>query len=322
MLPLRFVTLALGSTLLILVSRRFTRNILVSQTSEAVISRSLSSDDACGFIGNSDVYGLGIRLGVYLQWLTSIISKRFFSSSSPEVLRELLDANAIFTLSILIGTALLATGSVGQVYGVEILIMLHIFFGSTYIISYDQLIRGPHSIAISFYGISSILTITCGMSAFATWYWFPGLDDLPDTTCGSFAFLFAKVALKGRARLFFKIAAIVNLLLWSSGFLLLFTYVYIPLSFGLISSPFLGLLAGFERLVDRFASDGPDIHVKRRDQAREHGRYVLAMIFGVLGKTEGHREDQGVFLESPRTRTWLGPAPKIFDSSDRPNPIA
>ena len=27
-------------------------------------------DDSCGFDGNSDLYGLGIRLGVYFQWIS------------------------------------------------------------------------------------------------------------------------------------------------------------------------------------------------------------------------------------------------------------
>ena len=31
----------------------------------------------CGFVGNSDVYGLGIRIGLYSQWLSTIISNWF-----------------------------------------------------------------------------------------------------------------------------------------------------------------------------------------------------------------------------------------------------
>lgn len=29
--------------------------------------------DQCGFVGNSDFYGLGIRVGVFLQWLASLV---------------------------------------------------------------------------------------------------------------------------------------------------------------------------------------------------------------------------------------------------------
>ena len=86
-------------------------------------------NQSCGFAGNSDIYGLGIRLGVYFQWVASMLSKRYLTASSPELLRELLDANTIFSLSIFIATALLTTGSLGTVHGAEILIMLHIYFG-------------------------------------------------------------------------------------------------------------------------------------------------------------------------------------------------
>lgn len=38
-----------------------------------------------GFMGNTDLYGLGIRTGVYLQWGSSLLANNFLSSSRQEI---------------------------------------------------------------------------------------------------------------------------------------------------------------------------------------------------------------------------------------------
>lgn len=81
-----------------------------------VISRSLASaidtnlpppsslahraiSQACdGFEGNSDLYGLGIRLGVYLQWVSSWL----IQTLNPNGIMTTHDTNSIFVLAILV----------------------------------------------------------------------------------------------------------------------------------------------------------------------------------------------------------------------------
>ena len=40
--------------------------------------------DDCGFTGNPDPYGLGIRLGVYFQWISAFIIYRWYSKGGKE----------------------------------------------------------------------------------------------------------------------------------------------------------------------------------------------------------------------------------------------
>src|SRR5437762_10029993 len=57
--------------------------------------RSPRRELAGGFVGNPDFYGLGIRLGVYMQWLASLIA---YASLLRER-RSLAAGYAIFSLS-------------------------------------------------------------------------------------------------------------------------------------------------------------------------------------------------------------------------------
>jgi hypothetical protein len=59
-------------------------------------------NESCpNFEGNSDFYGLGIRIGVYLQWFSSWIS----NSVNPDAAATNHDTNTIFLCAILIATA-------------------------------------------------------------------------------------------------------------------------------------------------------------------------------------------------------------------------
>lgn len=55
-----------------------------------------------GIEGNFDFYGLGIRIGIYLQWFSSWISNTF----NPTAAAANHDANTIFLLAVLIATAI------------------------------------------------------------------------------------------------------------------------------------------------------------------------------------------------------------------------
>ena len=55
--------------------------------------------EACGFVGDNSTYGLGIRLGIYLQWIASSIAYHFV----PEEAVTMRGVNTFFTLSNFIG---------------------------------------------------------------------------------------------------------------------------------------------------------------------------------------------------------------------------
>ena len=171
---------------------------------------SQADDSTCGFTGNPEIYGLGIRLGVYLQWTAFIVAD--FVSVDSDLLPGILDVDAAFLFAIFIATALLSSDHLAgdPVYAVETLIMLFFFFGELSII---VRMRGL-STSMSSFGFDLRSALFVGMSAFSVWYWFVGIYRLRKTLCGTFVFLFAKFNLYGKAKTFFRIASIAALALF------------------------------------------------------------------------------------------------------------
>ncbi|KAJ5521029.1 hypothetical protein N7463_001482 [Penicillium fimorum] len=80
--------------------------------------------DTCApFEGNSDLYGLGIRLGVYLQWISAWISLLL----DPYSAQSIYDTNSVFVFAIMVATIVAAQLGTAAV---EIHIMLQFMLGS------------------------------------------------------------------------------------------------------------------------------------------------------------------------------------------------
>ncbi|KAH8779810.1 hypothetical protein F5883DRAFT_540606 [Diaporthe sp. PMI_573] len=77
----------------------------------------------CGFDGNPDIYGLGVRLGAYLSWVSITIASTFF----PSARKDLLDALVIFSIAFF--AAIILESLDDETYTVELIIMGYIFFG-------------------------------------------------------------------------------------------------------------------------------------------------------------------------------------------------
>ena len=78
-----------------------------------------------GFEGNADIYGLGIRTGVYLQWFSSWVCMTL----NPESAHELHAANSIFVFAIIVAALVAATSSGDPFRPVEAYILVQICFG-------------------------------------------------------------------------------------------------------------------------------------------------------------------------------------------------
>ncbi|KAH8629343.1 hypothetical protein IG631_16600 [Alternaria alternata] len=81
----------------------------------------------CELSGNSDMYGLGIRIGSYLQWLSLLIAARYVPSELP----GLRTSNAFFTSATFIG--LVVETALKDIEITEIYITMLLVFGSRYI---------------------------------------------------------------------------------------------------------------------------------------------------------------------------------------------
>ncbi|KAI9868845.1 MAG: hypothetical protein M1813_004696 [Trichoglossum hirsutum] len=80
-------------------------------------------DTCSGFKGQSDLYGLGIRLGVYLQWISSQAANCLLPDEMPNAL----DTNSIFLFAVFIALAKATLNH--KLHAAEVFVMLQICFG-------------------------------------------------------------------------------------------------------------------------------------------------------------------------------------------------
>lgn len=77
-----------------------------------------------GFEGNEDLYGLGIRVGIYLQWIASLVANNLLPESRKELQRVWL----VFSLAVCIAT-MISSFAVTCVFGIEIEILYWMYWG-------------------------------------------------------------------------------------------------------------------------------------------------------------------------------------------------
>jgi hypothetical protein len=80
---------------------------------------------SCVTDGNSDMYGLGIRIGFYLQWYSSILAS-WFAHSEVEGLRL---TNNLFVASTFLALIISTSNGASNLQAVDIYITLLLTFG-------------------------------------------------------------------------------------------------------------------------------------------------------------------------------------------------
>ncbi|KAL8946064.1 MAG: hypothetical protein Q9222_007489 [Ikaeria aurantiellina] len=165
-----------------------------------------SSGIFCSHEGNPDLYGLGIRVGIYLQLTTAILAKYFHKEAIPENL----NVNVIFLLAVFIAAITATTGT--GLRPEEIVIFLQLCFG--FLFSVLGLLGGrqPQGKCKTSHGdigpadMASFfrLTLTTAICVYAVWFWFLGKDKMRTTGCPAYIFIFTKVSIYGGVRLFFQ----------------------------------------------------------------------------------------------------------------------
>ena len=177
----------------------------------------------CSLEGNSDVYGLGIRLGVYLQWLVSHIANRAYYARGS--IGNLLDTNTVFLSALLVATSLLSIRK-DETYAVEIAISLYLMWGtlgSVFSIRGYRTILAPKDkfhMPFSLLGAQMRANLCLAVSSFSIWFWFAGAKSLKATSCVPYVFFFARVHLLGWARIIYQIASVASAL-YSGWYILL-----------------------------------------------------------------------------------------------------
>lgn len=156
------------------------------------------SDSQCHVIGYSDLYGLGIRLGIYAQWITGLLAYRYFRRA----LETVLVTNTLFLLAASVATVKL--GVENQLHPVELIVMVHIAIG--FVIS---------TVAYDKSGLAGWIfrkLLHLGVFVYATRFWTyesPRLRHGLD--CSTSTFLFAKVEVGSAVEIFEVIVCIIFL---------------------------------------------------------------------------------------------------------------
>ncbi|KAI1378295.1 hypothetical protein F4677DRAFT_390394 [Hypoxylon crocopeplum] len=156
-------------------------------------------DSQCGFQGNSDIYGLGVRVGVYLQWSTSI----FVENLHEPAVESCRDANTTFQVAMLAGLVLITSGPEQKANALEAYITLLFCFASACIASL-QAISAPRSGEPTSHskpgteravrGVGELILSTA-IFAYGVDLLYVGLGQLPRTTCPEIGFFFWPVDL-------------------------------------------------------------------------------------------------------------------------------
>jgi hypothetical protein len=151
----------------------------------------------CGFVGNNDIYGIGIRIGIYAQIL-AVWFANYFLFSEAQILR---DAVSVFSVAILV-VSLIFAADPSDVYAVEGFILLQILAWSCM-----MGVRAKSSYSKGTFSRGSLLRrVVCDVMnlmsvCLQVWFWWSGLDRMKKTPCGTWLMMYVvKTSMFGWAR--------------------------------------------------------------------------------------------------------------------------
>jgi protein-S-isoprenylcysteine O-methyltransferase Ste14 len=186
-----------------------------AKVTTAVRRQSLAAA-SCAITGNSDFYGLGIRIGIYLQWTTAFLANHLLRES----IDTNLETNTIFLLALFIATVVATINDTVQTS--ELVVLLHLCFGFLFSILSIWGHRTGSKIArsgkIRFPLIGSFfrLTLVTAVTAYGLWFWFQGSrSHHRNLHCENYTFLFTKLNVAGPVSIFFKVQSCLILIAYA-----------------------------------------------------------------------------------------------------------
>jgi uncharacterized membrane protein (UPF0136 family) len=163
---------------------------------ETLTSVLLARDGNCHIEGNPDLYGLGIRVGIYIQMITVQIS-----AALSQVLREedrLNEATVVFVISVSsVLFNLIYQNKIEAVEAAPVLVLLLAQVHSC------RLVNTRGIIPTLIFAVELL-----GLVGLYVWYWWYGMDTLKRTCPDDKAFFFAKVSIWGWFRTMNKVLTV------------------------------------------------------------------------------------------------------------------
>ena len=181
----------------------------------------LTRSELCSIEGNPDLYGLGIRLGIYFQLTSTSLASRLL----PEETLSTWDTNSIFLLAVF--AAVSKSTVSGSIHYVEAYIMLQLMFaflicafpkgiGSLTISVVRGAILGfsqkdrellKANPGLSILGNQWRQALAAAVACYNVWFWF---RFKPSRGCETYIFLFARVSVSG-GQDFYRASAVLYL---------------------------------------------------------------------------------------------------------------
>ncbi|KAH7165707.1 hypothetical protein EDB81DRAFT_780205 [Dactylonectria macrodidyma] len=155
---------------------------------------------SCNLEGNPDLYGIGVRIGLYAQWMATLLVT-LFDPRSEGPYRVI---NLIMQCAIFLGLCIDSTNGGTAVGSVIAQILL---CGSL-----SSLTGNGISHAGSFSGIFRVLFYTA-LSSYGCWFWFTGVDQMRTPECSEEIVFFGRASINGPFRDFGKAASIIGIVI-------------------------------------------------------------------------------------------------------------
>ncbi|KAL8690841.1 MAG: hypothetical protein Q9218_003806 [Villophora microphyllina] len=155
----------------------------------------------CGFTGDADIYGIGIRIGYYTQAVSVWFANYFVASQSP----TLRSVNALFMFALLIGLIWFSRVP-SDVFAVEAWLLNQLLAATWFVgVVNDSRFSKKYQRYDPARSVIQDLSFFTLLGYMAWYYWF-GLDRMKKTPCGTYVlFIFLKVDLLGWYRSMAKI---------------------------------------------------------------------------------------------------------------------
>lgn len=155
----------------------------------------------CSIVGNTDMYGLGIRIGFYLQWFAVDLASWF----APSEVRGIRLTNSIFIAATFLALLIQVSLNVSNLQVVEVYIILLLTFGyylffvplyiwrvlTGYNPAFDPF-RFPHVWPGRVYSALNFVLLVA-VASFQLWFWFARVPQLNGKACQEFGFFFARI---------------------------------------------------------------------------------------------------------------------------------
>ncbi|KAI5813205.1 hypothetical protein BZA77DRAFT_346480 [Pyronema omphalodes] len=195
--------------------------ILVLFTAAVIDAREIAPagpGETCGFDGNGDMYGLGIRLGVYIQAFATTLSGAYRQESS----RGASFANGFFQFAMFVALVYMTVIN-RELEVVEAAIIILFTFCSVSIANPEdkEALKKPEGYRLrdirkflrhSFVPFGKMLT-ELALNLYWTWFWFIGIERQKLSPCTGYGFFFSKVSLFGWFRTLATVVT-VSMVVW------------------------------------------------------------------------------------------------------------